>query len=62
MKVKKKLSDILIIIPALNKKKNNLIVLLKNYFVFKNMNNPILDHCKIYEGKFYISFSNMKKC
>lgn len=39
----------------------NLIVLPKNHFVFKNMNNSILDYCKIYDGKFYIFFSNMKK-
>ncbi|MDA7781265.1 hypothetical protein N8938_04505, partial [Candidatus Pelagibacter sp.] len=39
----------------------NLIVLSKNHFIFKNINNPILSYCKIYDGKFYILFSNMKK-
>ena len=39
----------------------NLIVLSKNHFIFKNINNPILNYCKIYDGKFYILFYNMEK-
>jgi hypothetical protein len=39
----------------------NLIVLSKNHFIFKNINNSILNYCKIYDGKFYILFSNMKE-
>ena len=39
----------------------NLIILQKRHFIFKNINHTVLDYCKIYDGKFYVFFSNLKE-